>query len=175
MELIIIAAVSSNGIIGDNKRIPWFDADGKSRVRSDMLRFKLLTLGKTVIMGRTTYEAMGRALSGRQNIVLSRDPSFTVSDANTARSIDAALGLVTKREAFVIGGGQIFSEFLPYAHRMELTIIEEHCNGTVFFPSFSLYDWRIAALEHYDRNPTRGDHFPFRYETWIRNSLAFSQ
>lgn len=170
MELIIIAAVSKNGVIGKGETIPWFNESGKSRVRSDMLRFRTLTLGETVIMGRTTYKTMGGALPERKNIVLSRDPAFLASDAIVARSKEEALDLLATSRAYIIGGSSIFAEFLPIASRMEITIVEEHFGGDVFFPTYNPDEWHTETTEHRAADPDRGDHFPFRFETLLRRS-----
>lgn len=169
MELIIIAAISENGVIGRGKTIPWFDTNGRSRIKSDILRFKALTLGEAVVMGRTTYEAVGGALPGRRNVILSRDPAFVAPDAAVARNRDEAMRLFTGSRTFVIGGGSVFAEFLPLVSRMELTIVEERFDGDIFFPPYDPFEWRIAALERRTANPAAGDHFPFRYETWLRS------
>ena len=118
-RLEIIAAVAANGVIGAGNRLPW-------HLSADLRRFRALTTGHAVIMGRKTWESIGRALPERQNIVVSRAPGFRAAGAQTAASLDAALALVTlPAPAFCIGGGELYREALPRATTLHLTEIAQ--------------------------------------------------
>jgi dihydrofolate reductase len=129
MRLSLIAALDRNGVIGDEQGLPW-------RLPRDLRRFRELTWGQAVVMGRTTHEHIGRALPGRQNIVLSRQPGLVVPDCLVAASLDDALARVETNvtEVFVIGGRQVYCDALPKLGRMYLTIIDGTFRGTTWFP-----------------------------------------
>ena len=122
-SLALIVAVASNGTIGANNALPW-------RLPDDLRHFKAVTLGHAVIMGRRTWQSLGRPLPGRQNIVVTRDRSFQASGALTAHSIDEALTLVTLPEpVFCIGGAELFALMLPIADRLYVTEIDRDFDG----------------------------------------------
>ena len=113
-RVAIIAAVASNGVIGHRNRMPW-------HLPEDLRRFRQLTLGHAVIMGRRTFESIGGPLAGRDNIVITRSPDWTRSGCRAVRSLDAALAAVVEpRDAFVIGGAQIYALAIPIASRLRL-------------------------------------------------------
>ena len=132
MELILIAAMTTRGVIGCNNRLPW-------HLPEDMAHFKKTTMGHAVIMGRKTYQSIGAPLLGRRNIVVTANPLFSVpADCRTAPSLPQALGLCADAEkVFLIGGGRLFSESLAYADSLILTYIDAEIPGDVFFPAFS--------------------------------------
>src|SRR5258708_14750149 len=114
-KIYLIAAVAANGVIGREGQLPW-------HLREDLKHFKRLTLGHPIIMGRRTWESLGRALPGRDNIVVTRTPGYDAPDAAVASSLEAALALCTGESvAFVIGGQQLFAESLPLAAGLFLT------------------------------------------------------
>jgi dihydrofolate reductase len=114
MIVSLIAAVAANGVIGRDGDLPW-------RIPEDLRHFKAVTLGKPVIMGRKTWQSLGRPLPGRRNIVVTRDAGFAAEGAETVASLDAALALVADvAEAMVIGGGEIYAQALPRADRLYL-------------------------------------------------------
>ncbi len=134
--ITLIAAIDRSRAIG-------LHGDQLAYISQDLKHFKALTLGKTVIMGRRTNEALPkRMLPGRRNIVLTRDPSFSVEGVEVARSAEEALLLVAQeQEVFVIGGAQVYEAFLPFASRLCLTMIDcEFPEADTFFPDFS--GWR---------------------------------
>ena len=142
MNISMIAAVGRNGELGkDNARL-W-------RLEGDLPFFKRVTMGKTVIMGRKTYESMGRALPGRRNIVITRDKSFSAPDTETAPSPEAALKKCgVGEEVFIIGGGQIYALFLPLADRLYLTEAEAGDESAdTYFPSFDPGEWEKTVLD----------------------------
>ena len=127
MRIAIIAAIARNRVIGCDGRIPW-------HIPEDLARFKRLTMGHAVLMGRRTYAAIGGPLPGRRNVVLSSRP---VPGVETHASTEAALlALANEDLVFVIGGSQLFTTFLPSADRLFLTVVEESPPGDTFFPPY---------------------------------------
>jgi dihydrofolate reductase len=134
--LATIAAVARNGTIGDANRLPW-------RLPEDLKRFRALTSGHAVIMGRRTWESIGRALPERQNIVVTRQSGYTAAGAQVASSLDAALALVTLPEpAFCIGGGELYRIALPRSAALYLTEIHQPIPGDARFPAIDRTGWR---------------------------------
>ena len=140
-RVAIIAAVARNGVIGRRNRMPW-------HLPEDLKRFRQLTLGHAVIMGRRTFESIGWPLAGRSNIVVTRSPDWTRSGCHATHSLEAALAAVREREdAFVIGGAQIYALALPVASRLYMTEIERDFEGDAFFPEFDRSRWREVSRE----------------------------
>jgi dihydrofolate reductase len=138
----IVVAVSENGVIGRGGELPW-------RLSNDLRRFKQLTMGHTVIMGRRTWESIGRPLPGRRMIVVSRQPSFRVEpdEVRIASSLDEALRIAASAnddEAFIIGGAELYRTALPLANRLYLTRVHAVVDGDTFFPAISWHDWRLV-------------------------------
>jgi dihydrofolate reductase len=144
-----LVAMDRKLVIGDEKGIPW-------HLPADLKRFRKLTLGKPIIMGRTTFEHIGRPLDKRTNIVLSRRQGFNPEGALVAQSLDEAFRLAGDvPEVVVIGGGEVFREAFPLANRAYLTFVESEFHGTVFFPpefppSPKGYVWKQT---HYEEHP----------------------
>ena len=139
--LEVIAAVAANGVIGAGNRLPW-------HLPADLRRFRALTTGHAVIMGRKTWESIGRALPQRQNIVVSRAPEFRAAGAQTAISLDAALALVTlPAPAFCIGGSELYREALPRASTLHITEVAQAFAGDATFPELDRVVWRETARE----------------------------
>ena len=137
--LAIIAAVARNGTIGDANRLPW-------RLPEDLKRFRALTTGHAVIMGRRTWESIGRALPERQNIVVTRRSDYAAAGATIAASLDAAIAAVTlPAPAFCIGGGELYRVALPRATTLHLTEIHRDFPGDASFPPFDRSAWRETA------------------------------
>jgi dihydrofolate reductase len=141
-RLSLIAAVAANSVIGSDNALPW-------RLPEDLKRFKALTLGHPVIMGRKTYESIGRPLPGRRNIVISRNTAYMADGCETASSLEAAIAACngTTDEVFVIGGAQIYAEALPLAKRLYLTEICRAFQGDARFPAISRGGWAETARE----------------------------
>ncbi len=141
-RLSLIAAVAANGVIGSDNALPW-------RLPEDLKRFKALTLGHPVIMGRKTYESIGRPLPGRRNIIVTRNAAYAAEGCETASSLGNALAACngTAEEVFVIGGAQIYAEALPLAQRLYLTEIGRDFPGDARFPEFDRGAWRETARE----------------------------
>jgi dihydrofolate reductase len=140
-RIAVIAAVARNGIIGIDNRLPW-------RLTDDLRRFRALTTGHAVIMGRRTWESIGKPLAGRQNIVVSRHPRAQTAGFEFATSLDAALSRVSLPDpVFVIGGEALYRDALPRANVLYLTEIERDFSGDARFPSFDHAHWRERTRE----------------------------
>jgi len=140
MKISLIAAMARNGIIGINNTLPW-------SLPADLKHFKEITMGKPVIMGRKTYESIGRPLPGRLNIIISQNRDYSVEGCQVAHSIDDAFAAAEKYdEAMVIGGASFYKQALAYANRLYLTIIDEDFEGDATFPEFDKDEWR--EIEH---------------------------
>lgn len=141
--ITLIVAVSQNGVIGSDNRLPW-------RLPDDLKRFKLLSLGKPVVMGRRTFESIGRPLPGRANIVVSRQAGLAIEGVVVAGSLDAALAAAgTVPEVVVIGGAEIFRQVLPRTDIIHLTRVHARVAGDVVFPELDPGQWRETAVEHH--------------------------
>ena len=126
----LIAAMSNNRVIGKDNQMPW-------HLPADLGHFKAITLGKPVIMGRKTYESIGRPLPGRKNIVISRNSSYKVEGCETAVSLEEAIELVNEvEELMIIGGGNIYLQAMPLAEKLYLTFIDLNVDGDTQFPQF---------------------------------------
>lgn len=141
MQISVIAAVATNGVIGRRGALPW-------HLSGDLQRFKRLTMGHTIIMGRRTWESIGRPLPGRRTIVVTRqhDFCFCVADGvHIAESLDDALHaaeIAGEDEAFIVGGAQLYQEAVPMADRMYLTEVAADVEGDTYFPlNFDTFDW----------------------------------
>lgn len=140
----LIVAVSANGVIGRGGELPWHLSD-------DLKRFKQLTLGKPIVMGRKTFESIGRALPGRQNIVLTRQSEFAADDCDVVSSIDAAIAASSDAgEIVVIGGSEIYKLFLPLAERIYMTRVHIDVDGEVRFPELDDELWQETERENHD-------------------------
>lgn len=130
MILSIIAAVAKNGVIGKDNRLPW-------NIPEDLAHFKKITSGHTVIMGRKTFESIGKPLLGRTNIVITRNRDFSHEQVHVVHSIKEAIRLARdnrESEAFIIGGAEIYKQALPLAHKIYLTRIDKSYRGDAYFP-----------------------------------------
>lgn len=158
--ITIVAAVASNGVIGHAGRLPW-------SLPEDLRRFRQLTIGKPIIMGRATFDSIGRPLDRRTNIVLTRNDQFDVADVHRASGPAAAIAIArrvhgTEAEICVIGGAEIYALLLPDADRMELTMVSLNPVGDTHFPEWDQKSWeRVAAV------PFAGPP-PYEFTTWER-------
>ena len=140
-RIYLIAAVAQNGVIGLDGKLPW-------HLPEDLKHFKTLTLGHPVIMGRKTWESLGKALPGRKNIVVTTTPGYVASGAVVVSSLKAALAACAGApSAFVIGGHGLFVESLPVASGLELTEIRRDYAGDTWFPEFDRKHWRETKRE----------------------------
>ncbi|MCH8202081.1 MAG: dihydrofolate reductase [Proteobacteria bacterium] len=139
-----MVACGRNNVIGSGGGIPWY-------VPADLKQFKSLTMGKPIIMGRKTYQSIGKPLPGRTNIVITRNPEFAADGIQIANSLVAALEQAGALgdEIMIIGGGEIYQASLPIADRIYMTRIELEPEGDVFFPAIEDADWRTTVLEEH--------------------------
>jgi dihydrofolate reductase len=151
--IYLVAAVAANGIIGVNGRLPWHFPE-------ELRHFKRLTMGHPLIMGRRTWESLGRPLPGRENIVVTRTPGYEAPGAAVASSLDAAIALCAGEPvAFVIGGTQLFEAALPLARGLVLTEIQRDYEGDTWFPAYDRSQWRETQREaHTAADGTRFDY-----------------
>ena len=141
-RLTLVVAVAENGIIGRDGGLPW-------RLPDDLKHFRRLTLGNTVLMGRKTFESLGKPLEGRANWVLTRDAAFAPAGAQVFRDLDAALAQPPQGELLVIGGAELYRQTLPLASRLELTQVHAQVEGDTHFPDFDAKQWReTARVDH---------------------------
>jgi len=155
MKIALIVAAARNRAIGLHNKMPW-------HLPEDLKYFKRVTLGKPVIMGRNTFESIGRPLPGRPNIVISRNAGYPAEGITLVTSLDAALAAAERLlpagqdEVMVIGGAQIYAQALPLASRLYLTEVDAEPEADAFFPAFDRAEWRETARETYsagERNP----------------------
>lgn len=147
----LIVAHDKNYVIGLNNDMPW-------HLPGDLAYFKRVTMGKPIIMGRNTFESIGRALPGRRNIVISRNADYQASGAEVVHSLEEAIALVSDQpEIMIIGGQQIFTQALPIADRLYITKIDHEFEGDTFFPEYEGWEQKTITEEH------SGDGFTFRY------------
>ncbi|MCD8318573.1 MAG: dihydrofolate reductase [Paraprevotella sp.] len=153
----IIAAIALNRAIGlENKLLYWLPEDLK--------RFKSLTTGHTIIMGRKTYESLPKgALPNRRNIVLSRQPQRAYPCTEVYHSLDEALGHCSKEEVFIIGGESVYREALTFCDRLYLTEIEDlPAHADAFFPSFALDEWELVQIQQYQADEKNKFNYAFK-------------
>lgn len=139
---MIVAAVARNGVIGLEGRLPW-------RIPEDLARFKRLTMGHAVLMGRATFESIGRPLPGRTNIVLTRDSGWLHSGVEVAGSLQEALRIAASdsRDVFVAGGAEVYRAALGMADRLELTEIDAEPEGDTWFPPVDWSQWQEVSRD----------------------------
>jgi dihydrofolate reductase len=149
MKISLIVAASINNVIGAKGELPW-------HLPEDLKRFREITMGKPMIMGRVTYESIGKALPGRTNIVLTRDADYRADGCETATRLDQALALAGETdEVMVIGGAFVYREFLPMADRIYLTRVRAHIDGDALFPELDPDEWTVTAKEDFPAGDDR--------------------
>lgn len=165
MDVSMIAAMANNRVIGADNAMPW-------HLPADLKHFKATTMGKPVIMGRKTYESIGRALPGRLNIVISTNPDYQLEDATVVSTPDAALVLAKAQQVqdiMIIGGGKIYELFLPLATKLHLTFIDLDVRGDTQFPDYdAMGEWTLVSEQAHlpnDKNP-----YHYRFCTFKRAS-----
>jgi dihydrofolate reductase len=159
MKIALIVAVSQNHVIGRDNQLPW-------HLPEDLKYFKSVTMGKPILMGRKTFDSIGRPLPGRTNIVITRDSEWTAQGVEAVTDIRAALAVGERAcqaaaidEIMVIGGAQIYQKFLPYADRLYLTKVEAEVEGDAFFPKIDSAHWQQVA----EKMPETMDTHPYRF------------
>lgn len=156
----IIVAASTNNVIGVQGELPW-------KISDDLKRFKKLTMGKPIVMGRLTWESIGRPLPGRQNIVITRRPDYSAEGCDVVASPAAALDVAgDAEEVMIIGGGQIYNLFLPKAGRLHVTRVHTRIEGDAFFPVIDAGSWELVDREAFAAS--EANEFAFEFSTYER-------
>ena len=157
----LVVAASTNNTIGVAGGLPWHLTD-------DLKRFKALTMGKPIVMGRKTFESIGRALPGRQNIVITTQQNYAAEGCDVVDSVEQALNQAAgAEEIMVIGGGEIYRLFMPQADRIYMTRVDVIVDGDTVFPDINLADWDEISREHHAAS--EGNDHDFDIVTYARN------
>ncbi len=161
MKISLIVAMSSNRVIGLDNKMPW-------HLSADLRKFKHITMGFPLIMGRKTFEAIGKPLPGRTNIIISRNPNYHQDGCLVFTSLDAALNHACRLSAqvFVIGGATLYEAVLPLANELYLTEIQQEFAGDTFFPEINVSEWREVAREEIADDPQVS--FSYRFMKLVR-------
>lgn len=168
----MIAAMAKNRVIGADNAMPW-------HLPADLKHFKKITLGKPIVMGRKTYNSIGKALPGRLNIVVSSDLTFKLADATVVHSCEQAIEVAAKHfagqkmadpEVMIIGGGTIYQHFLSFCHRLYLTQIELEVEGDTYFPDYNAkYNWQEIDNELHQAEPLNP--YTYRFITLVKQAV----
>ena len=157
MHLTIVVAVAENGVIGSGNQLPW-------RLPDDLQRFKALTMGKPIIMGRKTYESIGRPLPGRKNIVITRHPERSIAGCVVVGSVQAALREAEPAEEVILGGGgDLYAQLIERVTTIHLTRVHVTLEGDVFFPVLAPQDWQITSEARHAADERHA--YAFTYQT----------
>lgn len=165
--MVIIAAMDRANAIGRGNQLPW-------RLPEDLKRFKALTLGKTLLMGRKTAESLGRALPGRRNLVLTRSARAPFDGMQAVSSLDEAFALCEDEGLMVIGGGEIYALALPFASRMHLTHVDTVVeDADAFFPDFDAGEWGVVSRETHATDARHA--LAFEFVDYVRGEIRERQ
>ncbi len=155
----LIVAVAENGVIGGDNKLLW-------HISEDLKNFKKITSGHPVIMGRKTYESLGRPLPNRENVVITRS-DIEIDGCSVVHSLEEALGLFTPADrVFIIGGAQIYAEAMPFADRFFLTRVHKDYDGDTYYPEWSEEEWQLIGRENFERGEKY--EYPYTFEEYIR-------
>ena len=156
----IIVAMAKNGVIGKAGDLPW-------RLSADLKHFAKITTGQTVVMGRKTYESivkrLGHALPNRNNVILTLQADFKAPDCTVVHSVDELIKIfpTSGKEIFIIGGGEIYKQFLPVAGGLYVTEVATECDGDTFFPPYNKEDWKVVSSETHAKDERNSADFTF--------------
>ncbi|MDH7799628.1 MULTISPECIES: dihydrofolate reductase [unclassified Beijerinckia] len=172
LPIVLVAAVASNRVIGGDNRLLW-------RLSTDLKRYKALTWGKPMVMGRKTFESIGKALPGRETIVITRNPAFTAPGVLTAPTLETALEIAHERaaamganEIIIAGGGEIYAQAMPLASRLEITEVDLAPEGDTYFPQVDAGAWRLVQRTAHGPGGLElgpNDQAPFTFVTYERS------
>lgn len=164
MKIILIVAKAKNQVIGKDNQLIW-------KLSADLKRFKNLTTGNYILMGRKTYDSLGKPLPNRTHLIITRNPDFQAPEGHYAfSSLEEAIIFCNKIEVeklFIIGGGQIYRESLPYCDQLEITEVEAAPEGDTFFPEIDLNHWKETAREEFPADEK--NEFPYAFVTYEKN------
>lgn len=157
MKISIVVAMGLNSVIGKNGKLPW------QKIPQDLKLFREITMGQAVVMGRKTYESIGKALSGRINVVITRRPNYQAPNCYVVNSIEAALMSFcgSENEIFFIGGQEIFTQILPKAEKVYMSLIQERFLGDTYFSEFNFSEWNIIERKEYKKDEKNPHSFNF--------------
>ncbi|MEZ5490096.1 MAG: dihydrofolate reductase [Gammaproteobacteria bacterium] len=163
MKLSLICAMDENMVIGRNNSLPW-------HLPEDLKYFKRTTMGKCIIMGRKTYESIGKPLPGRTNIIVTRSRDYEVENARVVDSLTDALELAENiafidgtDEAFIIGGAELYKHALPFIDRLHITMVHAEVDGDTYFPDFDVSEWEEVGKEHFEAD----EYNPYPYSICV--------
>jgi len=166
-SLSIVVAMDERGAIGNNGDLPWHQ-------RADLQRFRALTMGKPILMGRKTHESIGRALPGRHNIVLTRDSDYGPADSCTVvHNLDEALAVAGPEEIMIVGGADIFAATLPQSDKIYLTEIHAEVEANTFFPEFDRSAWKETSRDSYPADEQND--YPYSFVELVRAKQRASE
>ena len=155
MLISMIVAMAANRVIGADNKIPW-------RLPRDQQRFKVITMGKPMVMGRKTYESIGRPLPGRHNIVVTQNPVYQAQGCTVVHSPEAALAAAGDvEEVVIIGGAYLYDYFLGQSGRIYLTILDDSFEGDVFFPELNEAEWQTTLTEVHEPDEKNAHRYQF--------------
>ena len=167
MKIALVVAVSQNNVIGRDNQLPW-------HLPEDLQYFKSVTMGKPILMGRKTFDSIGRPLPGRKNIVITRDLEWDAEGVEVVHSVDDALAagadacaVANSDEIMIIGGAQIYSDCLPIADRLYLTRVEAEIEGDAFFPDIDIKQWQKIA----EKTPKEIDKYSYCFQVLERTQI----
>ena len=160
MTVSIIVAMAENGVIGRDMDLPW-------HISADLKRFKALTMGHHIVMGRKTFESIGRLLPGRTTVIVTRQPDYQVDGAVIVNSLGAAQAAATDdSELFIIGGGQVYEIALPLADRLHVTRVHTEVDGDTSFPAIDWDQWELVSAERHGADEKND--YDFTFESYRR-------
>lgn len=162
----ILVAYDRNRAIGHGNKLPW-------HLPADLKRFKALTMGHHIVMGRKTYESIGRPLPGRANVVITREIGYRAEGSIVVDTLERALDVAQEdNEIFIIGGAQIFVQMLPFCDRLYATEIDAAFDADTYFPGFDKQYWVESSREHHEADPTNP--YPFDFVIYDHTKTAFT-
>lgn len=162
MTISFVVAAADNNAIGKDGKLPW-------HLPNDMKHFKNITWGMPIVMGRKTFESLGKALPGRKNIVISRQPGWNADGVVTVKNIDDAMFVAREtdaKEVMVIGGGEIYKTFFEKARRIYLTRVEAEPDADTFFPTIHPNEWHLVNQQNYEADEKNA--YNYSFQTWER-------
>ena len=158
MQISCIVAVANNNVIGKNNDIPWY-------LPADLKYFKKRTIDHHIIMGRNCYNSIGKPLPKRTNVILTRDPFYISSSCLVAHSIEEALTMAFdngEKEAFIIGGGEIYKESMHFWDKLYLTEVDLEIEGDIFFPEIDMKEWKLISEEAHEKDDKNEYNYVFK-------------
>ncbi len=166
MAISIIAAMTPKQVIGVHNQLPW-------HLPADLKHFKELTLGKPIVMGRKTFESIGKALPGRENIVLTQDKNFSAANIQVMNTLEDVLMLDSPNtELIIIGGANIYKQFLPYTNKLYFTIVHADIEGDAYFPEWKQNEWDEIYREEHPADEKNA--YAFTFVNYVRRIMCES-